>query len=496
VVLFFEKDRDSFIINKQLKTKKMFKNINNRTSYYHELEKRDKEILKIITDVSKLDGCRKIAALSDSQMGLIEIPNSVATIFDGYIVPQLLPNVVNCGIGLVKFDIAPEELMNNSDDLIKEIHSSLRNNPVTLSRSSFVNIIEEGAYGVLPLLNHVNENCLTSQSEGGVSSLKKLINKEFDYREIISPWILKQKKNFIIPANNIIGGGNHYLEWLKLGNIFDNKSDSKVVNNKSSYCSYHLDFLFTLELNWSFVTRKREREIFERRMKNLVKKIYFHSGVEGIKSFPNIYNYYLRSRSFTPIPLDSVEGQRYLKSVQYSMNYSYAARLALIDILVSAVEKTFNRSVEWHLISDAGHDTFKAEEYNGNTCIGSWKGCVKSDELRYGIISGLHNVPGILVKRNNNSINQNNEDWLNSYDHGIGSHTWRDKNVSDDEIKTILGEVKCYRIPRQDANWNNVKIFKNQTYLTPSLQQVLKIYNDPSAPVKPVALLDPIINYK
>lgn len=417
-------------------------------------ESNEPKLHELLEFISGKPGCLQVSALPDCYIknNKYTTPSSVITVFKNYIIPQLLTKSINCGMGLVKFDITPSELITKQEDLIDNIHKMLREESIIMSKDLLSNIYDEGALAIMPALGIEKKENSELFSCAGSEKLNIFEKEKISLDGIIEDWIYEDSLMMLMPGNNF--GGNHFIEWQRLGELLvggHNKFDSK-----STYCFYHFDSPITKVLSQNF----------ERKNKN---------------------------EEFTTIDLNSFEGQKFISSIRLGTNIGGAARLALVKLLSESINNTFRKNIDWNIIWDGGHSTFQAANYEDSLVLVSRKGCVNACDSPYGVIAGNYNTPSIIVGRKQNLDFK--VPWLNSYDHGTDYHLWRDNKKGVKEEK--LGEVTCYTLPDKDAVWETRAVKKELVYIGPAIKHVLEVYNThKSSPVKPLGLLYPIINYK
>lgn len=409
------------------------------------------EILQIIAE---FPGCLKISALPDCHVRKNKqtTPNGIVSLFDGYIIPQLLTKSINCGMGLLKFQIPPDELLNKKQGLIKNFHEMLNEESPVLSKDNLVEILDADRTSALSVFKSGKIDRLDDVAEVEMGNLLEFESERIDIDEIIPGWIYDDEKMLSMPGNNF--GGNHFFEWQRVGEIAEGECAADF-DSENSYCFFHFDAPITKVVSQNFA-RKTENE------------------------------------EFTPVPLGTYEGQRFLASIRFGMNFGLVARLSLIEMIALSVERTFGKEIAWGIICEAGHSTFDAELYEGRNVLVSRKGCVRTGSSAYGVVAGSYNTPSIIVKKEHESAFET--PWFCSYDHGIEYHLWRDNEFC--EIEKV-GKVLRYVFPEKGAGWGFKSLSEDDVYVGPAIRHVISIYKKHSnSPVKPVGFLIPMMNYK
>jgi len=457
------------------------------------LEETSSDVIPLLSQLAALDGCICLSVLPDSyKERKILVPNGTVTVFSEYIVPKAITNSINCGIGLLKFDLPPAEVEAARDSLNQTMHLLLQERSIALSARQFVEICQEGASALAACLD-IGSDCLHRFQDHGSSNIDVLQKESIPVQAAVPPWALKNRDLRTVPGN--VFSGTHFIEWLKLGKTLGRAAADLSVD--SSYCAYHLDEPMGKMISWTYSIRKWEKRQPLRLMRSLVRNACFHARVQGLTSLGSISKHFLSLGGFHAIPLDTVEGQRYLAAIRYATNFSNAARLALIDLIVAAVQRTFSRSVEWELLFDSGHGGFRVEQSDGAPVLVSRKGCVSATPHALGMISGRYDIPSILVEAGSES--SLSLPWLRSFDHGIGGHIWRDVFRDSDaaDQNEGIGRVACYR-PRSTVRPINMKtdVWHREVYVGPALRHALRTYEAGDPPVKPIGLLYPMTNYK
>jgi len=167
-------------------------------------DKKTEERMKRIT---KLKGVEKAVALPDVSMCSHETPMSTAIKTKGVIYPEFLPMVNNCGVGILKTDLTPEDLTKEKIEKFgRKIKSRHSNSRFKIDREKARGLMEKGAE--LPA------------EEGGFIDLENVENKGNmfrnnpryfnDFNKVIPNIFLRR---FINKRPYMGIRGNHFIEF-------------------------------------------------------------------------------------------------------------------------------------------------------------------------------------------------------------------------------------------------------------------------------------------
>lgn len=482
------------------------------------VDKISSEINSIISTISELPGCHSITALPDIAMSNHETPHALVTAFKEYVVPQLIGRTVNCGMAVIKLNIDPKVIKDNSYLITKAIHEHVNNTFIEISNDTLEQIYKNGPMGITnavpDLKGHIEESVKKSVN------LKPFLRDLKELDEIVPPRILKNKKTKRMPGQVIFG--NHFIEFSK-GSILEKRKSAEYFGEET-FCSFHCESNFSGRVNSYYSgTRKKDRDNNAlRKPKTWLRyceKALFHLSEEGILRSRDIFKFLLRNTNFVPIPINSISGQRFLSAVQLQMNYERANRFVMAKKIIESIEEVLGYKIDWEIIFEGGHNTFHSEIINDDYYLVARKTLVKSDFCNKGYIAGMYNIPSMLVESKKHNVFTR---WCNSYDHGIGNNLWRDVGFDNYKNNQVRGDVARYEevlraVRGSSEDWDSrgeklgvCEVFrpngisdkefpkseKHDVRIGPALRFFIEQYSTSDSPVVPLGLLIPFVNYK
>ncbi len=156
----------------------------------------------------------------------------------------------------------------------------------------------------------------------------------------VSELALKREKKQI----GTLGSGNHYLEIQYVDEIFDKKAAK----------------IFGLEENQIVISV----HCGSRALGHQIGTDYLKTLAEASRK----YNIPIRERELVCAPINSDEGQRYFSAVCCALNYAYANRQIITNLIRDGFEKIF-RNPKIETLYEISHNSVKIEEHflnNGN----------------------------------------------------------------------------------------------------------------------------------
>lgn len=472
-----------------------------------------------LAKISNLPGCRHLALLPDAGASNHESPYGVAAAFDQYVVPQLLGRVVACGMGLVEMDIPPERLKAISDQVAREMGEYIHQNKshYRFDYNGLNRVYREGPACIQEMIPELLDRVPPDLWES--VRLEPFLHDERPLSECVPPWALRRQDGCAMPMQSI--RKNHFVELGYLLNQLD--AGNPELNETSTFCAYHFETPYSGSANSVYSgTRRKDRTNGAltkfQTWKSYIQKYKYHRSQEHWHEMPRVIRCFLRHVDFTPVPIDSRSGQRYLSFLKFQINLERVARLIFPILVVEAIEKILNQRVEWRVLFEANHNGFEVEEVEGEPLLVSRKNLVRANASTLGFIAGMYNRPSIIVKAR---PIVGGKRWMNSYDHGIGNQLWResnydrfaqlqtrgdvsryedvfrqassDMNQDDQSRDDILGCCSVYRHNVSNRSWQKER---HDVKRGAAIEHVVKIYNEDDSPVRPIALLAPFINYK
>ena len=436
---------------------------------------------KAIDEIHALQGVEYVTALPDSKsVKNIETPKSIVVALKDYIIPELLTDSINCSISLARIGITPEQLLSKKTEIINNLIHLLKTSPLKLDRASLTDILMNGPSSLTKYLD-IETSELSAYENFGKSTLDDLIIEELDIDQVLPKRILNNKIFSELPG--IYFQGTHFIEFSKMvkHSTLTDVSD-KIMLSDHTYVTFHFDHPISREINHLYSNRQNnDNSIFAN-----IKNYLFHKNAQKSYSTSNLYRYLFSKRKFTSIPLNSIEGQRYLTALKFAINHGNTAHLVMSNFILQAIELTFNQAVDYKLISHISHADYRYERILDRKYLVLRKNAGKSLPDGIGLISGYYNSPSLVLK-GRSSFNMNLS-WLSSFDHGMGNHLYK-QNDNRSELNTVT----VYRMKSKNPN---LKIWMEKVYFSDLVSDFIDYYNEADSSAFPVALLSPIINFK
>lgn len=469
------------------------------------VENEPKNVEKFFQGMSIKKGFKYATGLPDCESNYLGKVNSAVASFGERVMPEFLPNVINCGMALMKLNISHEVIKKNSREIISTIHKDLINERWTPTSEQNEEILEKGAKAFSKHFMPEKLEQLNCMLDGGESNVNSLIKDKLPISEVVPRKLLLNKDLFSFPENRI--RKNHFLEFYVESNLDGTKDDSQA---ESTICGFHFESKFSEVLNGYYLglLQKDIRKAFIK--KRFIKKItgllrlspviwqkifvnsVFHLRHRGNQSIFSIFKNYVLPTNHETFHINSVEGQKYLQAYMYAANHSTASRLALMGLVARSIEKVLGTKVEWNIVWEAGHDNFSVDHGCMQHGLVSRVGSVPVSSMQKGFIAGLYNVPSLLLRKNvsvNGSVNR----WRNSYDHGMGN-IQRKYQSSNKTI--VVGKVHIFRPDNKYTKIKDEDITYEDVSINRGLEKVIEIYSKTDAPMHPDKLLVPFISYK
>lgn len=284
--------------------------------------------------------------------------------------------------------------------------------------------------------------------------------------------------------------GNHFLEVQQVEQLLDQRASRRFGIAQGDYLiSYHFDSPFTIFLNFHYALRRKIfRYPFHKRWGILLSRYLFHylqnrSATTTSEKLAQYFTY----REYTELPLSRVEGQRYLHALAYGINYSYAARIALASVVQDALRAVVGSSLRAELITDGGHDTFRAQTIDGEDFIVARKGAGHAEKGLPFYVSGRHDFPSLLCSRSHD-----HPETLNSFDHGVG-YLLDHLRVPTTPLSSS-SPVHLYRMSSARTPFDHRQLTSASYQKDERLKAILNLFG--SIGITPAALFRPLANYK
>ncbi len=345
---------------------------------------------------------------------------------------------INCGVRLVRTNLHASDLDFKKiqlivDEMFKNVPSGLGSEAkVKLSRHELDDVLKLGArwavehgYGWDDDLEYLEENgCL---KHAGLSNISE------------------KAKQRGAPQLGSLGAGNHFLELQKVDEIFD-PAAAKVFGIKEK--DQVVVMIHTGSRGFGHQVCTDHLQIFERAVKK--------------------YNISLPDRQLACVPVNSPEGQDYLKDMACAANFAWCNRQMIVHWVRESFEKILGQSAEsldMGIVYDVCHNIAKLEEHlvegkkrkvyvhrkGATRSFGPGKNEVPQKYRDVGqpvLIPGDMGTESYLLKGTKES-----EETFGSTCHGAGRVMSRNEAVRKWRGEHIMNELKKKGIYAHPASW-------------------------------------------
>ncbi len=342
----------------------------------------------------------------------MEAPSSLVVATDNVIVPHLVSESINDGMGVISTQLHVDDLgPTGATDILRWMNEAGALTKAKPSRYSWSRGLLEAAcrQGAAPLLDHYRlDPSFVKAIEGGGRSL----DRDLTYEELTSavPSYLRRTKL----TRSEIGlnfAGNHFLEVQAVDDIVDaGTAESWGLRPGQVVVMYHLG-PGPLGSILSNLYAFRAKPQLHRK----VGYAFFRSVLHVSRGRDHHRTFSSFNKWLTLEP-ESDQGMAYALALNVINNYGYAYRTASMAAIVDAVQEVAGADRDSNrLIVDMSHNMLQPETIDGREYWVSRHNCCRPVPGFPGIVAGSHQVPSCLT------IGPEGTDTtLSGYDHGVG----------------------------------------------------------------------------
>lgn len=415
----------------------------------------------------------------------MEAPSSLVVATDNVIVPHLVSESINDGMGLVATDLVSDDLAaDDATTILRRMNAAGALTKAKPSRYSWTPEVLEAACreGAAPLLEHYRlDIAFIEHIEDGGRSLPGPLT----YGEFTSavPRYLRGTKL----TRSEIGlnfAGNHFLEIQTVDEIADAKACERWgLRPGQIVVMYHLG-PGPLGSILSNLYAYRAKPQLHRKLGYAFFRNVLHMG----KGRDQHRTFSALNKWLTLDP-DSVEGVAYANTLNVIKNYGFAYRMATIAAIFDAVHEVTGAERDSNrLVVDMSHNMLQPEMIDEKTRWVSRHNCCRPRPGMPGIVAGNHQVPSCIT------IGPPGCDAkLSGYDHGVGFLI--DQAQLDDELGADPRglEVRRLSMTRGTSRLLEEKVLPllNRSPLDSALQRL-----SDAEMTRPVAFLRPLATLK
>lgn len=238
-----------------------------------------------------------------------------------------------CGVRMLKTDLFLDDVKPKIKEIINKLFDVV---PSGMGIRGKIMLSDREVHDVLTL----GANWAVQQGYGEKKDLKFIEDNgeiKNSNPKNVSELALKREKKQI----GTLGSGNHYLEIQYVDEIFDKKAAK----------------IFGLEENQIVVSV----HCGSRALGHQIGTDYLKTLAEASRK----YNIPIRERELVCAPINSDEGQKYFSAVCCALNYAYANRQIITNLIRDGFEKIF-RNPKIETLYEISHNSAKIEEHSLN----------------------------------------------------------------------------------------------------------------------------------
>lgn len=293
------------------------------------------------------------------QKHLLETPSSSVVIIDGRFSLALTSPSQNCGMSLILTPLFKKEISESFiGGLISKIKTSipLKNQSPIISKEDVLQALLHGSEWAIKKYGLPSEISDHIECNGNLLAGSK--SSSLDIQKAVPDEIIELSRRRF----NIIGGGNHFLEFQIVDEIFDEriahqwgvKRDQIVImfHTGSDALGAYLGRLYAFRKKTSM---KQHIYFFNIKMK--------HHLMQGPwYSLPTRFSYYFLPFPYRFIDPDEEEGQRAFLAVNCAANFGFANRTAVFNNIQRAFgESLGDNNFKMNLLYDCSHNSIYEE---------------------------------------------------------------------------------------------------------------------------------------
>ncbi len=255
---------------------------------------------------------------------------------EGVISPGGIGFDINCGVRLIQTNLTVEDLDKNKirsivDEMFKNVPSGLGSkSKVKFNNSELKDILENGAKAVIDKGFGWDEDIDFLEENGCL---------DFADSSMVSDRALKRGRTQV----GSLGAGNHFLEIQKVSDIFDEKTAKAFgVKNKDQI----MVMIHTGSRGFGHQVCSDHLKTLERAVKK--------------------YKISIPDRQLACAPINSSEGQNYLKAMGCAANFAWANRQLIVHWVRESFENVLDGKAEdfdMRIVYDICHNIAKFEEH-------------------------------------------------------------------------------------------------------------------------------------
>lgn len=342
----------------------------------------------------------------------MEAPSSFVTASRGVIVPHLVSESINDGMGLIRTNFDAGDLADGDlEALIRFMNLAGAKTKLVMTPYSWTPDLLEAACreGAAPLLDHygLDGRFLDAIEDGGRADGEPLTTA--DYQTIV-PRFLRTTKI----TRGEIGlnfAGNHFLEIQVVDRIVDEDEAERLgIAPGQLLVMYHLG-PGPLGSILSNLHAYRAKPQLHRK----VGYAFFRQILHGSRGW-NHHRTFAAFDDWLEVDARTEQGQMLASVLRVIKNYGFAYRTATMKAIVDALETVLGvGGDDVDLVVDMSHNILQPETIDGEEFWVSRHNCCRPRPGMPGIVAGNHQVPSCITVGPPDCDTR-----LSGYDHGVG----------------------------------------------------------------------------
>jgi len=291
-----------------------------------------------VVNVATLPGIVKYSlAMPDIHWGY-GAPIGGVSAFDveeGIVSPGMIGYDINCGVRLIRTDLAEKEVRPRIKDLVYALYNNIpagvgSEGKIRVTATEEVKILTSGAKWAVAKGFGTNEDLEHTEEKGCMEGADPSMVSDRAYE--------RGKRQ-----SGTLGSGNHFVEVQSIDEIYDEKAAA----------------VFGLEKGRVTVMIHSGSRGFGYQICDEYSK--------GMQKALQKYDISVPDRQLACAPVTSDEGRSYIAAMKCAANYAWNNRQCLMHLVRTVFEKIFNKSFKnlgMDLIYDVAHNIAKFEKYN------------------------------------------------------------------------------------------------------------------------------------
>lgn len=376
--------------------------------FIYDVKKIEEDALKQVVNVAKLPGIIKASlAMPDMHVGY-GFPIGGVAVFDlkkGIVSPGGVGFDINCGVRLILTNISVKDFLKKRQKVLhnfkRTIPSGVGRCGERISRQEILEVMKNGSEWALKKGFATKQDIQNTEEKGKIANANP---KHVSQRAIARG----------IPQLGTLGAGNHFIDILKIEEIFDKKTAKKFNLNSENIC---------------IMIHCGSRGLGHQVASDYIKKI---EQEYGTNKFPD--------RELVYAPINSKLGQEYISAMNCAVNFAFCNRQIIMHRLRQTIKHDFPNA-KLKLFYDIAHNIAKFEEHKVNgkiqqVCIHR-KGATRCFPDKPVLIPGSMSTPSYILAGTQKAL----EKTFGSTAHGAGrahSRVWTKKNLTIEQVKQTL----------------------------------------------------------